>query len=107
MSYEQYTAAIQGVLDEANASLNLDLEFDPAWTIAKTDASNIDVAYKIHRRTGPTRTMSLAVNTFFAFDSSTDGRIFLKPEAKAKIIEKIKTFWTSGNTDRHVAVSVS
>lgn len=107
MNYEPYTAAIQGVLDELNASLNLDLEFDPGWTTAKTDANNIHVSYKIHRRTGPTRTMSLSANTFFAFDSTTDGRIFLKPEAKARIIDEIKKFWLVGSVEKHVAVSVS
>jgi hypothetical protein len=107
MNYEQYTDAIQGILDELNAALNLDLEFDPAWTVAKDDAWNIDVSYKIHRRAGPSRIMSLSVNTFFAFDSTTNGCTFLRPEAKAQIIGEIKTFWTEGNSEKHVAVSVS
>ena len=104
--YAPYTAAIENLPNEVNGSKGLDLEIDPAWNCPILDAMTISVGYKIHRKTGQPRTMSLAVDTFSGFAQSADGTMALNPTAKSQIVQAIEKFWNKDNTERHTAIDV-
>lgn len=106
MNYESYTAAIKALLDEVNGLTGLDLEIHPGWSCPILDARTISVGYKLHRRTGEPRTMSLAVDTFSGFDYLPDGSTPLTAKGKAQLVKAIEDFWSAGNSARHTFVEV-
>lgn len=105
-TYAHCTSAVETLLKEMNASKGLDLEIDPAWNCPILDAHDINVGYKIHRKTGQTRIMSLAVNTFSGFEQLPDGKMGLTAPAKEQIVEAVEKFWSKGNTEQHVAIDI-
>lgn len=105
MDYEKYTAAIQALLNDINA-LGLDLELRPGWSYPIMDARTVSFGYKLHRKTGPTRTMSVTVHEFSGFIQQPDGSITLSPSAKEQIHSAVADFWRDGNMERHTFVDV-
>jgi hypothetical protein len=101
MNYDRYTSAVQELLNEINGSMGLDLELHPAWSYPILDARTVSFGYKLHRRTGETRTMSLAVHAVSGFAQSADGSMTLTSTAKQQTVSAIADFWSDGNSERH------
>lgn len=90
--------AMNGLLAEINAELNLDLEMHPFWRYPILDQSTVNHGYKLHQRKAkPDRTMSLVV-----WPLDFDGAGQLAATTRAKIKNAIQRFWDGKTTDTHV-----
>ncbi len=106
MTDEHCTMAIQSLLTEGNASMGLDLEFDPSNQYPKTAHDNDSLGYKLQRKNDPDhRRMSLAVDRA-AFGRCPDGRPTVNSIAKDQILAAIARFWSAGNCEKHTFISV-
>ena len=106
MDYETYNATVRQLLHEINDSKGLDLELVPGWSHPVMDqVKSISYGYKIHCKTGKTKTMSLNIHAQ-SFVQSRDGSTTLRSTTTSKIIAELTDFWSDGNSERHRVVDV-
>ena len=104
--YERYVELMNDLFAELKMSKGLDLELHPFWPKIILDQRSNNIGYKVHQINDQAdRIMSLAVNPLL-FDCLADGSKQLSSIAKGRITQAFTTFWSAGNTDRHVFVEI-
>ena len=89
--------AMDTLLDEINATHNLDIERHPSWSPIILDANTVNIGYKLHqKRANPDRIMSLVV---FPLDFEKTGQITLA--TRNRITAAVKNFWDGKCSERH------
>ena len=89
--------AMDTLLDEINATHDLDIERHPSWSPIILDANTVNIGYKLHqKRANPDRIMSLVV---FPLDFEKDGQI--TSATRTRIAAEVKNFWDGKCSERH------
>jgi hypothetical protein len=89
--------AINALLDEINAGLNLDIELHPFWSYPILAQNTANHGYKLHqKRANPDRIMSIVI---WPLDFERSGR--LNPATKERIKAEIQSFWDGKTTEQH------
>jgi hypothetical protein len=95
--------AMQTVLAEINAVLNMDIELHPFWKYPILDQNTINHGYKLHQKRGnPDRVMSLVI---WPLDFDSAGR--LNPATQARIKTAVQKFWDGKATEAHLLVDTT
>jgi len=95
--------AMDTLLDEINATHNLNIERHPSWSPIIHAANSVNIGYKLHqKRANPDRIMSLVV---WPLAFGKDGQ--LDSKTKNRITAEIEKFWDGKNTDRHTFVDTT
>jgi hypothetical protein len=95
--------AMNSLLAEVNAELNLDIELHPFWPYPILDQTTLNHGYKLHqKKANPDRIMSLVVSCF-DFDSAG----LLNPTTQSRIKMEIQRFWDGRTTETHRFVNAS
>lgn len=89
--------AMNALLAEINAELNLDIELHPFWQYPILDQNTVNQGFKLHqKRAKPDRIMSIVV---WPLDLDNSGQI--NPMTKTRIKTAIKKFWDGKTTETH------
>lgn len=95
--------AMDAVLAEINAVLELDIERHPSYSPIILDASSENIGYKLHqKRANPDRILSLVVGPQ---DFEMNGQ--LATAARDRISVEIENFWDGKCTVRHAFVKAT
>lgn len=95
--------AMNSLLADVNAELNLDIELHPFWLYPILDQSTLDHGFKLHqKRANPDRIMSLVVSRF-DFDRAG----LLNPTTQSRIKMEIQKFWDGRTTETHRFVNTA
>jgi hypothetical protein len=95
--------AMNELIAEINAALNLDIELHPFWKYPILDQNTINHGYKLHqKRADPDRTMSLVV---WPLDFDSSGH--LNPTTQGRIKMEIRKFWDGKTTELHRLVDTT
>ena len=89
--------AMNALLNEINADLDLDIELHPFWRYPILDQNTLSHGYKLHqKRADPDRVMSLVV---WPLDFDRSGN--LNPATKQQIKAAVQKFWDGKTTEPH------
>jgi hypothetical protein len=95
--------AMNALLGEVNAALNLEIELHPFWQYPILDQDTLNHGYKLHqKKASPDRVMSLIVSRL-DFDSS--GR--LNPTIRERVTKEIRRFWDGKTSETHRVVDTT
>jgi len=95
--------AVNALLAEINAELNLDIELHPFWKYPILDQNTLNHGYKLHqKRANPDRVISLIV---WRLDFDNFGQ--LNPTTKKRIKKEIQRFWGGKTTETHRLVDTT
>ena len=95
--------AMDTLLDEINATHNLNIERHPSWSPIILDASSVNIGYKLHqKRANPDRIMSLVV---FPLDFEKNGQI--TSATRNRITAEVEKFWNGTCSDQHKFVDTT
>jgi hypothetical protein len=95
--------AMNALLTDINAALNLDIELHPFWKYPILDQNTINHGYKLHqKRANPDRIMSLIV---WPLDFDNSGQ--LNPKTRERIKAAIQKFWNGKTAETHTFVDTT
>jgi hypothetical protein len=95
--------AMNALLAEVNATLNLDIELHPFWRYPILDQNTLNHGFKLHqKRANPDRTMSLVI---WPLDFDSVGQA--NPVMKERIKTAIQKFWDGKNTEMHTFIDTT
>jgi len=89
--------AMNALLAEINAELNLDVELHPFWRYPILDQNTVNQGYKLHqKKANPDRIMSIVV---WPLDFGVSGQV--DPAILKRVKAAIQEFWDGKTTETH------